>query len=378
MMRARRSIGIVAMVAIATGIWLWMRWRPASATTMIASNRRAQAVPVTAATATSGSIDVYLTGLGSVTPLATITVKSRVDGELVAVDYREGQTVNKGDPLVEIDPRPYQVQLEQAEGQLAKDQSALQNARTDLQRYQQLIAKNAVAQQVLTAQQSTVQQDEGVIKSDQAAVDNAKLNLTYCRPTAPVTGRVGLRLVDRGNMVSASAATPLAVITQMRPMSVIFTLPEQQVQTVIDRVAARHSLRVDAMDREMTKTIATGMLTTLDNELDPTTGTLKLRAVFPNTDDKLLPNAFVNARLLVDTKKDVTLIPNAAVQRNGSTTFVYVVNPDDTAAMRTVKIGAGDANHAEITSGVTPGDRVVTQGFDKLSNGTALRVASEP
>jgi multidrug efflux system membrane fusion protein len=378
MMHTRRSIGIAAMLVIATGMWLWMRWRPASATTTVASNRRAQAVPVTAATAASGSIDVYFTGLGSVTPLATITVKSRVDGELVAVEYREGQMVNKGDPLVQIDPRPYQVQLEQAEGQLAKDQSALQNARTDLQRYQQLIAKNAVAQQVLTAQQSTVQQDEGVIKSDQAAVDNAKLNLTYCRPTAPITGRVGLRLVDRGNMVSASAATPLAVITQMRPMSVIFTLPEQEVQTVIDRVAARHSLRVDAMDREMTKTIATGVLTTLDNELDPTTGTLKLRAVFANTDDRLLPNAFVNARLLVDTKKDVTLIPNAAVQRNGSTTFVYVANPDDTAAMRTIKIGAGDANRSEITSGVKPGERVVTQGFDKLSNGTAVRVASEP
>jgi multidrug efflux system membrane fusion protein len=373
----RRSIGTVIVLASAAGLWLGTHWRPASASSAAAPNRRAPAVPVTAAAVTSGSIDVYFTGLGSVTPLATITVKTRIDGELVSVAYREGQTVTKGDPLVEIDPRPYQVQLEQAEGQLAKDQSALENARTDLQRYEQLIAKNAVAQQVLNAQRSTVQQDEGVIKSDQAAVDNAKLNLTYCRPTAPITGRVGLRLVDRGNLVSVSAATPLAVITQMQPMSVIFTLPEQEVETVIERMAARQRLRVDAMDREMTRTIATGTLTTLDNQLDATTGTLRLRATFSNVDEKLLPNAFVNARLLVETRTNVTLIPNAAVQRNGSTTFVYAVTPDNTVTMRTVQIGASDANHSEITAGLKPGERVVTQGLDKLSNGAAVRVADE-
>jgi len=374
---ARRSavFATATAVAIVAGVWLWARAHPAAANTR--PNARAQSVPVTAATASSGSIDVFFTGLGSVTPLATITVKTRIDGELVSVDYHEGQNITKGAPLVQIDPRPYQVQLEQAEGQLAKDQSALQNARTDLARYQQLISKNAVAQQVYNAQQSTVQQDEGVIKTDQAAVDNARLNLTYCRPAAPITGRVGLRLVDQGNLVSAAAGTPLAVITEMQPISVIFTLPEQQVQTVIERVASRTRLRVDAMDREMTKTIATGTLTTLDNQLDPTTGTLRLRATFQNTDEKLLPNAFVNARLLIETKTNVTLIPNAAVQRNGSSTFVYVVNPDNTVATRTVQIGTTDAQRSEVTSGLKPGEHVVTQGVDKLENGTAVRIASE-
>jgi membrane fusion protein, multidrug efflux system len=374
---SRRSIALVTAIAIAAGIWLWAHSWTASAGTAAPPQPRAQAVPVTAAIATAGSIDVYFTGLGTVTPLSTITIKTRVDGELVSVAYREGQMVKKGEPLAQIDPRPYQVQLEQADGQLAKDQSALENAQTDLQRYQQLIAKNAVAQQVLTAQQSTVRQDQGVIEADQAAVDSAKLNLTYCRPMAPITGRVGLRLVDPGNMVSASAGTPLAVITQMQPMSVIFTLPEQQVQTVIERMAGRR-LRVDAMDREMTKTMASGTLTTLDNELDPTTGTLRLRAIFPNADGRLLPNGFVNARLLVETKSGVTLIPNAAVQRNGSATFVYVVDGGGTVAMRPIQIGTVDAQRSEVTSGLTPGERVVTRGVDKLQNGMAVRVSTEP
>ncbi len=371
----RKSIVVATAAAVVAAVWLGTRPHPAAAKTN--SPGGAPALPVTIAAAASGPIDVYFTGLGSVTPLATITVKTRVDGELVSIAYREGQTIRKGDPLVQIDPRPYQVQLEQAQGQLAKDQSALQNAQRDLQRYQQLIGKNAVAQQVLNAQQSTVQQDEGVIKADQAAVDSATLNLTYCRPTAPITGRVGLRLVDRGNMVSASAGTPLAVITQMQPMSVIFTLPEQQVQTVIDRIAAGKSLRVDAMDREMTKTVATGTLTTLDNQLDPTTGTLRLRATFANADGKLLPNEFVNARLLVETKAHAILIPNPAVQRNGTSTFVYVVNPDNTVTSRTVQIGTVDAQRSEVASGLEPGERVVTQGVDKLQSGVTVRIASE-
>ena len=372
----RRWIVIGTALVLGVGVWLWMRAHPAAAKTQ--ADPRAQSVPVSAADATAGTINVYFTGLGSVTPLATITVKTRIDGELVSVAYHEGQTIRKGEPLVQIDPRPYEVQLEQAEGQLAKDQSALQNARTDLQRYQMLISKNAVAQQVYNAQQSTVQQDEGVIKTDRAAVDNAQLNLTYCRPTAPITGRVGLRLVDPGNMVSAAAGTPLAVIAEMQPMSVIFTLPEQQVRTVIDHMTGdKQHLRVEAMDREMTKTIATGSLTTLDNQLDPTTGTLRMRAIFANTDEKLLPNAFVNARLLVETKTNVTLVPNAAVQRNGSTTFVYVVNPDSTVSTRNIQLGTVDAQHSEITSGVKPGEHVVTQGVDKLQNGVPVRITAE-
>jgi len=371
----RKSIALVTALAIVAGVWLWTRSHPAAAKAASNATPRAQAVPVTAGAAASGSIDVFFTGLGSVTPLATITVKTRIDGELVSVNYHEGQNIGKGDPLVQIDPRPYQVQLEQAEGQLAKDQSALQNARTDLQRYQMLIAKNAVAQQVLNTQQSTVAQAEGVIKTDQAAVDSAKLNLTYCRPTAPVAGRVGLRLVDPGNLVSAAAGTPLVVITEIKPISVIFTLPEQQVEAVIERLASTKRLRVDAMDREMTKTIASGVLTTLDNQLDPTTGTLRLRAIFTNSDERLLPNAFVNARLLVETKQNVTLIPNAAIQRNGSSTFVYVVNPDNTVESRTVQIGTVDAQHTEVVSGLQPGARVVTQGVDKLQSGALVRVS---
>jgi multidrug efflux system membrane fusion protein len=376
---SRTSIVVATALAVVAGAWAWTHSRTAAAKTAKPSSTRAQTIPVSVADVTSGSIDVTFTGLGSVTPLATITVKTRVDGELMSVAYREGETVRKGDSLVQMDPRPYQVQLEQAEGQLAKDQSSLQNARTDLQRYQQLIAKNAVAQQVLTAQQATVKQDEGVIEADQAAVDSAKLNLTYSNPTAPITGRVGLRLVDPGNMVSASAGTPLAIITQMQPMSVIFTLPEQQVQTVIEHMAAGRRLRVDAMDREMTKTMASGSLATLDNQLDPTTGTLRLRAIFANADEKLLPNEFVNARLLVETKRSVTLVPNTAVQRNGSATFVYIVDPGDaTVAMRTIRIGAADAERSEVTSGLAPGERVVTQGVDKLQNGTAVRVSTAP
>lgn len=308
------------------------------------------------------------------TPLATITVKTRIDGELMEVNYHEGETVRKDAPLVQIDPRPYQVQLEQAEAQLAKDQSALQNARTDLQRYETLIAKNAVAQQVLITQRSTVQQDEAVIKTDQAAIDSARLNLTYCRPTAPVTGRVGLRLVDPGNFVSAAAGTPLAVITQMQPMSVIFTLPEAQVQTVIDRRRRNPRLRVDALNRDMTRTLAAGALTTLDNQLDPTTGTLKMRATFANEDERLIPNEFVNARLLVETKTNVTLVPNAAVQRNGTSTFVYVVKPDQTATVRHVTLGTTNAKRSQIAAGLSAGELVVTQGVDRLTEGAPVAV----
>jgi membrane fusion protein, multidrug efflux system len=370
----RQAAWLALIAALGLGTWGWLQGRRATAKDSSVNQRRPSAVPVTAAVAASGSIDVFFTGLGTVTPLATITVKTRIDGELMDVHYREGDRVRKGAPLVQIDPRPFQVQLEQAEAQLAKDQAALQNARTDLQRYEALIAKNAVAEQVLVTQRSTVQQDEAALKLDQAAIDSARLNLTYCRPTAPVTGRVGLRLVDPGNFVSAASGTPLAVITQMQPMSVIFTLPAAQVQRVIDRRRADPRLRVDAMNRDLTRTLATGTLTTLDNQLDPTTGTLKMRATFANEDERLIPNEFVNARLLVETKTDVTLVPNAAVQRNGSTTFVYVVKPDRTVTVRHVTVGTADSQHAEILAGLKPGDPVVTQGIDKLTEGAVVDV----
>jgi membrane fusion protein, multidrug efflux system len=366
----RRILWTVAAAALGIGLWAVLQARSAGRAS--AAERRPAPIPVSAVVAESGSINVYLTGLGSVTPLATITVKTRIDGQLMSVNYREGDTVQKGQPLVQIDPRPYEVQLEQAEGQLAKDQAALENARVDLKRYETLIAKNAVAQQVLITQRSTVQQDEAVVKTDQAAVDNAKLNLTYCRPTAPITGRVGLRLVDAGNLVSAAAGTPLAVITQMQPMSVIFTLPEEQVHAVIDRRRTHATLRVDAMDRDMTTTLDTGTLTTLDNQFDPTTGTLKLRATFANNRSGLIPNQFVNARLLLETKTHVTLVPNAAVQRSGTSTFVYVIRPNRSVTVRRVEVGTIDAQRSEIKAGLTPGEQVVTQGVDKLTEGAVV------
>jgi multidrug efflux system membrane fusion protein len=340
-----------------------------------AGTRPTPRIPVVAATARKGAIGVYVTGLGAVTPLQTITVKTRVDGELMAVSYREGQLVHKGDSLVEIDPRPYQVQLAQAEAQLLKDQAALQNAQIDLQRYESLILKSAVAQQVLMAQRATVAEDQGSVKADQANIDSAKLNIVYTHITAPLTGRVGLRLVDPGNMVSAAAGTPLVVITQTQPISIIFTIPEQQVSAVLGPVRAGRHLHVDAVDRELQSPIASGELTTVDNEIDQTTGTLKLRATLPNKNEALFPNQFVNARLLIQEKEGVTLVPNAAIQRNASATFVYVVTPNQTVNVRTVKLGVTNANESEIASGVSPNEVVVTQGVDKLQEGS--RVAAE-
>jgi multidrug efflux system membrane fusion protein len=329
-------------------------------------------IPVMVAQAEKGDIGVYVTGLGTVTPLNTITVTTRVDGQLMTVFYKEGDNVTKGASLVEIDPRPFQVQLEQAEGQLAKDQAALQNARIDLKRYEDLITKNAVSQQILQTQRATVAQDEATIKTDQATIDSAKLNLTYSHITAPISGRIGLRLVDPGNFVSAAASTPLLVITQMEPISVIFTIPEQQVPAVRAAFKAGKSLPVDAMDRDGQKVVGRGALTTLDNQIDQTTGTLKLRATMPNKDDALFPNQFVNARMLLLKKKGVTLIPNAAVQRNAQTTFVYVVKNDQSVELRNVKLGTVDDQRSEVALGVKPHDIVVTQGVDRLQAGSKV------
>src|SRR5262245_29858091 len=303
-------------------------------------------VPVVVAQAEKGDIGVYVNGLGTVTPLNTITVTTRVDGQLMTVAYKEGEKVQKGAPLVEIDPRPFQVQLAQAEAALLRDQATLQNARIDLARYESLITKNAVAQQVLQTQRATVAQNEATVKSDQAVIDSVKLNLVYCHITAPITGRIGLRLVDPGNFVSAASSTPLLVITQVQPISVIFTIPEQQLAAVRARFKAGKALRVDAMDRDGQRILGTGALTTLDNLIDQTTGTLRLRATMPNPDDALFPNQFVNARMLVQQKTGVTLIPNAAVQRNAQSTFVYVANNDQTVAIRNVRLGRTDREHS--------------------------------
>lgn len=330
-----------------------------------------------AAKARKGDIGVYFTGLGAVTPIYTVTVKSRVDGQLMGIHYGEGDLVHKDDVLAEIDPRPYQVQLEQAEGQLAKDQANLANARTDLARYQTLLTQNAIPEQQVATQKAAVTQGEGTVKSDQSQIDSAKLNLDYCRITAPITGRVGLRLVDPGNIVHASDQTGLLVITQIEPISVIFTIAEDQLPPVFKRMRAGQRLGVDAYNRDMTAKITHGTLTTIDNQIDPSTATVKLRANFDNKDDALFPNQFVNARLLVELKRNVTLVPTAVVQRNSQTTYVYLVKPDSTVTVRPVTIGTTEGDDSEVTAGLEPGDVVVMTGVDKLQEGSKVSVHFE-
>lgn len=393
--KRRPWLWLIVLVVLGIAIWIALRLYNSAQ----AANAKPKAPPsaqVVATLAHRGDIPVNFTGLGAVTPIYTVTVKTRVDGQIMNVFYTEGQAVNKGQPLVEIDPRPYEVQLTQAEGQLIRDQALLENAQTDLQRYQTLIAKNAVAQQIYATQKSTVAQDEGNVRTDQGNIASAKLNIAYCHITAPITGRVGLRLVDPGNLVQAAGASPLVVITQTQPISVIFTLPEEQVQVVLKRVRAGEHLQVDALDRDSKNVITHGTLTTVDNEIDQTTGTLKFRATFANKDEALFPNQFVNARLLVEEKKNVTLVSNAAIQRNGTSTFLYVVQADNTngadgkrnsgpagshdgstvsgaVTVRMVNIGATGADESEVLSGVSPGDVVITQGVDKLQDGSRVQ-----
>ncbi len=320
---------------------------------------------------------MYFDGLGAVTPLSTVTVRSRVDGELMAVHFREGETVRKGDLLVEIDPRPFEVQLAQAEGQLLRDQALLDNAKIDLERYQTLITQNATSEQQLVTQKALIAQYEGAIKTDEGAIASAKLSLTYSRVTAPIAGRIGLRLVDPGNIVHATDTTGLLVITQLQPISVIFTIPEDRLVAVIRKVQAGATLQVDAYDRDGRTRLATGTLMTVDNQIDPTTGTLKLRAVFDNTKNELFPNQFVNARLLVEEKRNATLIPTAAVGRNGQMTYVWLVKPDSTVTVRPIDVGVSEGADTEVTSGLEPAALVVLTGVDKLQEGVKVRTQAD-
>jgi membrane fusion protein, multidrug efflux system len=339
-----------------------------------------QSVPVSATAAKRGNLNLYLTEIGTVTPFKTVTVHTRVDGELVRVLFKEGQMVKEGDLLAEIDPRPFQVQLTEAEGQMARDHASLVNARSQLDRYKELYAQNIVARQDLDNQLAQAGQYEGAVKNDQGLIDSAKLNLTYSQITSPISGRVGLRLVDPGNIVHAADTQGLMVITQLQPIAVIFSIPEDDLPRVEAAIKATPQLPVEAYDRSLKTALATGTLLTLDNEIDQSTGTVKLKASFPNEDNALFPNQFVNAKLLVETKHDAVLIPAAGVQRSSQGSFVYVVKPDQTVDMRMVKVSAAQNGTAAIESGLNPGELVVVDGTDKLRQGSrvSIQLAANP
>jgi membrane fusion protein, multidrug efflux system len=329
-------------------------------------------VPVVVAPAQKGDLPVYFNGIGTVTAFNTVTVRSRVDGQIVKINFTEGQMVRQGDDLVDIDPRPYQVQLEQTEGQLAKDQAQLRDVQVDYERYQLLYKEGVIPKQQVDTQQAQVGQYEGAIKSDQGAIDNAKLQIIYSHITAPISGRIGLRLVDIGNIVHATDQNGLLVITQLQPIAVIFTLPQDQLPPVVAKLRNGGQLSVDAYDRDNTMKIASGKLLTIDNQIDTTTGTYKLKAVFSNEDNQLFPNQFVNVHLLVDTKKNLVIVPTPAIQRGPQGTYVYVVQPDNTVKIQNVTVGLTADNATGISSGLSAGDIVVTDGQDKLQDGSKV------
>src|SRR5438128_3239352 len=333
-------------------------------------------VPVVAARVEKVDMPVTLSQLGTVTPLATVTGKTQLSGYLVQVAFKEGQMVNKGDFLAQIDPRPYQVALEQAQAQLAKDQASLKNAQLDLVRYNTLVAQNSIAKQTRDTQESLVGQFQATIKADQAQIDAQKLNLTYCRIVSPVTGRVGLRQVDPGNYVQTSDPNGIVVVTQLQPISVIFTLPEDNLPEVMKRVRSGASLPVTAYDRTGSTELAKGKLDTVDNQIDTTTGTVKLRAIFDNEQETLFPNQFVNVKLLVNTLNDADIVPNSAIQRGAPGTFVYLVKPDHTVAVQKVKLGPTDGQRIAILSGLQPGEGVVFDGAERLRDGAKVTVTT--
>jgi membrane fusion protein, multidrug efflux system len=332
--------------------------------------------PVVVAKAASGDIKLTLDGLGAVTPLATVTVRPQVSGVIDRIAFHEGDMVQTGALLAEIDPKPFQAALDQAKGQLAHDAALLANAEVDLKRYQGLYATQSVSQQTLATQEALVKQDAGTVESDKANVESAQINLDYTRITSPVTGKAGIRQVDIGNFVSAGQTTGIVVVTQMQPMSVLFTVPEDNIGQILQRMNAGDALSVDAYDRSQTTLLATGRLVSTDSEVDPTTGTVKLRAMFDNADGALFPQQFVNVRLLVDTLHNQTVVPSAAVQRGAEGAFVFVVKTDHTVSLRTVIPGPQDGDNVSITKGLNVGETVVTDGGDRLREGSEVVIPS--
>ncbi len=369
------TLAIVALLVV----WTYMRWQqPAPGAQQL--GRRGgdptRATPVVAVAAKTGDVNVYLNGLGTVTPLKTVTVRSRVDGQLMRVLFREGQVVKEGELLAEIDPRPYQAALTQVEGMMLRDQALLANARVDVERYRTLIAQDSISKQQLDTQEALVRQYEGTVKLDQGQVDNARLQLVYSRITAPIPGRLGLRQVDPGNIVHASDASGLVVITQLQPITVIYTIPQDNLPVVLKLLQAGQRVAVEAYDREQKIKLDSGALLTVDNQIDPTTGTVRLKAQFPNDGNNLFANQFVNVRMLVEVRRDATTVPSAAIQRGAQGIFVHVVKADNTVTLRKVKVGPAEADATVIESGVEPGEPVVIDGTDRLREGAKVELAS--
>jgi multidrug efflux system membrane fusion protein len=383
-------VALLVIVGAGAGTWYWMNRSPGDATASAASGApgkggrgkggdASRATPVVAAPVRKGPIDVYLSALGTVTPRNVVVVRPRVDGQLLRLAFTEGQMVKSGDLLAEIDPRPFEVQLAQAVGQMARDTALLKNAQIDLERYRTLLSQDSISKQQVDTQEALVAQYKGATQTDQGQIDNAKLQIAYSRVTAPITGRIGLRQVDPGNVVRSSDTNGLVVITQMQPMTVVYPIPEDNLPRVMKRLKSGENIPVLAFDRDQKVQLATGKLLTVDNQIDTTTGTVKLKAEFPNTDLALFPNQFVNVRMQIETLTDATLVPTAAIQRGAPGTFVYVVKDGGTVSVAPVKLGPSQAEVTVVESGVSPGDQVVIDGTDKLREGARVElITREP
>ncbi|MDB5133393.1 MAG: efflux transporter, family, subunit [Mucilaginibacter sp.] len=370
--RSRAKVVFVLIAVLAAGIYLVLHSKGHKEVSASSGNE-SQAVIIHAGVAREGDIGIYIDALGTVTPISTVNIYSQVSGRVVAVHYREGQTVRKGDPLLEIDSRPYEAQLQQAEGLLDRDRGVLKQAEINLARYKEAFAEHAVAKQILDDQEQLVVQDQGTVKYDLGQVENAKVQLSYCYISSPISGRVGLRLVDSGNLVASATSSPLLVVTQLQPITVVFNMSEDHLGEVQSRLRQHTPLVVDAFDRAAQTKVATGALLTLDNQIDTSTGTVRFRGEFTNRDLALFPNQFVNARLLVHSLKGVVLVPSAAIQRNGTQAFVFVVNSNNTISIRNVAERSTDGN-ATAVEGLHAGERVALSSFDKLQNGTPVTI----